>query len=48
MHRAHRMPTGPLTITVAAGGWHDYESGIFDKVNEVRVDPTTRSLIEWM
>lgn len=25
---------GPLTITVAAGGWHDYESGVFEKTNE--------------
>ena len=29
---------GPLTITVAAGGWHDYESGIFEKNNETDLD----------
>ena len=28
---------GPLTITVAAGGWHDYESGIFEKTDEVHI-----------
>jgi len=35
----HTVATvGPLAITVDAGGWHDYESGVFDGGNHTNPD----------